>query len=327
MKHWAICGTRNAGKYLEIGRNILEEGGSAVDAVEAVIKEVEDNPLDWSVGYNGFPNLLGEVELDASIMIGSTRAAGAVAGIKHYRHPISIARKVMELTPHVLLVGEGAERFAQAIGFSPTDQLYDEEVKIYHQNIMKGKKMLDGLKVPQEIEQLAWRYDKYIKEQLASFDYRGWYLKLSEEYHGTVNVIALDTSGELCSGVSTSGLALKFPGRAGDSPVIGAGNYCDRRYGAAACVGTGELAIRLGLARLVVAYLSMGMSPLDAARKGLQELSLLETSGVLQVLTMDARGQCAAVSNSSTLHYYVATSEEPMVVKKETYHVKLINDH
>lgn len=321
MKRWAICGTRNTAKYLELGKDILADGGSALDAVEEVIKAVEDNPLDWSVGYNGFPNLLGDVELDASIMVGSTRAAGAVAGIKHFRHPIAIARKVMELTPHVLLVGDGAEQFAKAVGFEPVDDLCDDEVKRSHENIMAGKEMLDGLEVPQEIEQLAWRYDKYIKQQLESFDYRGWYSKLSEEYHGTVNVIALDTSGEMCSGVSTSGLALKFPGRAGDSPLIGAGNYCDRRFGAAACVGTGELAIRTSMARSVVMYMSQGFDALEAARKGIQELSFLDAKGVLQVLVMDSKGHCMAVSNSDKLHYYVASSDEPKITRKETVHV------
>lgn len=318
VKRWAICGTRNTAQFLEVGKKILAEGGSAIDAVEEVIKRVEDNPLDWSVGYNGFPNLLGEVELDASIMVGSTRAAGAVAGIKSFRHPISIARKVMELTPHVLLVGEGAEKFARAVGFTPVEHLCDDEVKKYHQNIMKGKEMLEGLSVPQEIEQLAWRYDKYIKEQLEAFDYRSWYSKISEEYHGTVNVIAKDSSGEICSGVSTSGLALKFPGRAGDSPLIGAGNYCDRRFGAAACVGTGELAIRTSMARTVVMYLAMGLDPIEAARKGLEELSPLRTPGVLQVLTMDADGNCHAASNSDKLHFYVATSDNPTVTRMET---------
>ncbi len=324
VKRWSICGTRNTAKYLDLGRTILAEGGSAIDAVEEVIRKVEDDPHDWSVGYNGFPNLLGEIELDASIMIGSTRAAGAVASIKHFRHPISIARKVMELTPHVLLVGAGAESFARSLGFEPVEYLGDESVRKYYQNIMAGKEMLDGLKVPQELEQLAWRYDKYIKEQLETFDYRSWYEKLSEQYHGTVNVIARDASGEICSGVSTSGLALKFPGRVGDSPLIGAGNYCDQRYGAATCVGTGELAIRSVMARTVVTYMSMGSSALDAARKALQELKNLNVaSGVLQVLVMDAKGNCSAASNSERLHYYVASSDMPSVTRKKTIHVNL----
>ena len=131
MSDWIITGTRNCNDYLDQGVDILANGGKAIDAVETVIKGVEDNPYDWSVGYNGFPNLLGEVELDASIMLGSTRQAGAVAGTKGFKHPISIARSVMEKTPHVLLVGEGAELFAKTIGFIQEDSLSDEAVILF----------------------------------------------------------------------------------------------------------------------------------------------------------------------------------------------------
>jgi beta-aspartyl-peptidase (threonine type) len=110
-----ITGTRNAERGLEVGRKILSQGGSALDAVESSIRIAEDDPLDWSVGFDGLPNLLGRVELDASIMVGSTREAGAVAGVTTVRNPISLARKVMETTPHVLLVGAGADRFARAV--------------------------------------------------------------------------------------------------------------------------------------------------------------------------------------------------------------------
>ncbi|MBY9000948.1 MAG: isoaspartyl peptidase/L-asparaginase, partial [Candidatus Heimdallarchaeota archaeon] len=113
---YAICGTRNSNVGLPTGLSMLADGGSALDAVEESIKLIENNPYDITVGFNGFPNLLGIVELDASIMDGKTRKAGAVAAVKNYRHPISIARKVMDLTPHAFLVGEGAERFAKTLG-------------------------------------------------------------------------------------------------------------------------------------------------------------------------------------------------------------------
>ena len=126
-----IIGTRNAGEMLHIGAEILRNGGSAIDAVEATVNAVENNPLDQTVGYGGIPNLLGEVELDASIMDGRTLKAGAVAGIKHFKNPISIARKVMENTPHVLLIGDGAELFAEVMGFEKCELLSERARIIY----------------------------------------------------------------------------------------------------------------------------------------------------------------------------------------------------
>lgn len=312
---WVIAGTRNAGPFLEVGSKILAEGGSSIDAVEQVIRAVESNPLDLSVGFNGFPNLLGTVELDASLMIGSTLKAGAVAGIKKFTHPISIARKVMELSPHILLVGEGADRFAHAVGFKE-ESVLESKIKQLYENTMNGKPLLDNFIAPEDIQQIAWRYDKHIKQQLESFDFKSWYDKLSFVYHGTVNVIALDQNGELCSGVSTSGLALKFPGRAGDSPIIGAGNYCSGKYGAATCVGTGELAIRLHLAGKTVDRLQT-MDVSDAVQEGIKDLLELNDKGVIQILAMDKNGSVSACSNS-TLHFVQASDEHPETQRIDT---------
>lgn len=318
---WTICGTRNTYEFMQVGVDILVEGGSALDAVESVIKLVELNKKDWSVGYNGFPNLLGEVELDASIMVGSTRKAGAVAGIKNYVHAISIARQVMEQSPHVLLVGEGAELFAKTVGFEKAESLSDDSMKEYYDNVIAGNDLFDGMPVPQEITELAWRYDKYIKDQLESFDYRAWYTKLSHEYHGTVNVIAKDNSGEICSGVSTSGLSLKFPGRAGDSPIIGAGNYCDSRYGAATCVGTGEHAMRLGLARQTVNYLKVSGLVDASVQQGIEDLLELDENGRIQILAMDKDGIVSACANAE-LHYVYATHTNPKPQKIDTFYLE-----
>lgn len=297
-----ITGTRNAEEGLEEGRRILSKGGSAIDAVEAAIRICEDDPRDWSVGFDGLPNLLGVVELDASIMVGSTRKAGAVAGVTTVRNPITLARKVMELTPHVLLVGEGADRFARAVGI-PKQELQSPEGRRRYANVMAGRGLLDGMEhIPQEMSVLAWRYEPYLKRQMEQFDVKGWYDKLSKEWHGTVDVIAGDKGGEICSGVSTSGLALKFPGRAGDSPVIGAGNYADGRYGAAACVGQGELAMRFTAARTAVGYLKDGKSPRQAADAVIREVLRAEPKGILQVLVVSKKGVAAASSTQRSLH-------------------------
>ena len=169
MNDWVICGTRNTNKFLQFGVEILQNGGSAIDAVEKVIQDVEVNPKDFSVGYNAFPNLLGDVELDASIMDGNTRNAGAVAGIRNYIHAISISRLVLEKSPHVLLVGENAEKFAQATGFVKEEKMMDEQMKSFYANIISGKEMLNDIKIPQDISDLAWRYDKNIRKKLQDF--------------------------------------------------------------------------------------------------------------------------------------------------------------
>lgn len=297
-----IAGTRNAEKGLAQGRRILAQGGGAVDAVEAAVRVAEDDPLDWSVGFDGLPNLLGEVELDASIMVGSTRRAGAVACVKTVRNPITLARKVMELTPHVLLVGEGADRFARAIGI-PKEELQSPAGKRRYENIMAGREMLEGLgAIPRELSTLAWRYEPYLRRQKGQFDVREWYARLSEAWHGTVDVIAGDRTGELCCGVSTSGLALKFPGRVGDSPIVGAGNYADARYGAAACVGKGELAIRFSTARTAVLHLRAGKTPRQACETVIREVRNEEPNGILQVLVVGRTGAAAAAATQRDLH-------------------------
>ena len=319
---WTLIGTRNTENFLQAGIKILSDGGSAIDAVEKVINGVENNPFDLSVGFNGFPNLLGQVELDASIMVGSTLKAGAVAGIKFHKNPISIARKVMELSPHVLLVGEGADKFAESIGYEP-ELLMDKNHEKIYENIIQGKSILEDLYAPEELQKVAWRFDKHIKEQLESFDVKEWYNKISAVYHGTVNVIALDQKKEICSGVSTSGLALKFPGRAGDSPVIGAGNYCDVRYGAAACVGNGELAIRLNLAGKTVERLKT-LPVEDAVKEGIKDLLELHEKGVIQILAMDKFGRFSACSNQK-LHFVYASSDKPEIQQIKTITIEELN--
>jgi len=309
---YAICGTRNSNIGLPTGLKILSEGGIALDAVEESIKLIENNPYDITVGFNGFPNLMGIVELDASIMEGKTRKAGAVAAVKNYRHPISIARKVMELTPHAMLVGDGAERFAKALGFKEEQILDELGIKNYH-NIIEGK----DLEMPQEaqklVRELFMRFDVHLKQVMEEYPVMEWYRKLSFEKHGTTNVIALDQNGDLAVGVSTSGLAMKFPGRVGDSPIFGAGIYCSDK-GGAACTGTGELALRLTTARIVVDRIENNNPPEKAAEVGLLDLKKINEEGVIHILTMNNKGKSAGVTNKSGLfHYYAdSTMNEPM---------------
>jgi len=289
-----IIGTRNAGEFLYAGAEVLRRGGSAIDAVEASTKLVEANPKDDSVGYAGIPNLLGKVELDASIMDGKTLKTGAVGAVQGYMHVISIARMVMEKTPHVMLVGKGAELFAKAMGFKKQNLLTKEAKATY-------KSFLDRYaNMPKEGEK-PW----YVNYDV-DFGLRDWYDKLTDKQHGTVNIMAIDAKGNICSGVSTSGTAFKFPGRLGDSPIIGAGNYCDNRFGAAACTGRGELAIRLSLARSLVCYMENGMTVREACFRGMKDINELHEKGGMNCLAMDNKGNTMSASTSrENIHWYM----------------------
>ena len=287
---------------LKIGAEILRKGGSAIDAVESTTNAVEDNPEVYTVGLGGIPNLLGVVQLDASIMDGKTRKTGAVAAVEGFVNPISIARKVMELTPHVLLVGGGAGLFAKAVGFEPTE-LHTEQSRRFYDAFKR--------EAYEEIEEEGIR--TWVKEYVTNNKLKDWYEILSENLHGTVNVIAMDDEGNICSGVSTSGLGLKLPGRVGDSPIIGAGNYCDNSVGAAACTGTGEIAVRLSTARSIISYMENGKGLRDAAIQAMRDVHELNAQGDMNCLACDSKGNTfSAATHNDSMHYYMdVESSEP----------------
>jgi len=299
-----IIGTRNAMEMLPIGAEILRDGGSAMDAVEATIRAVEENPLDSGVGLGGTPNLLGVPQLDASIMDGRTLRTGAVAAVEGYLHAISIARKVLEVSPHVLLVGPGAELFAKVMGFERCELLTDRSRTVYKAFLEDAIKELG--------ESFAGRR-AYYEENIRNYRLREWYAKLADAHQGTVNVMALDGRGDICSGVSTSGIALKFPGRVGDSPIIGAGNYCDNRVGAVACTGRGELAIRLSTARTTISYMERGVSVRDACVRAMRDILELRETGGMSCIAFDKDGNTMSASISrESVHYFMdIDSKEP----------------
>jgi beta-aspartyl-peptidase (threonine type) len=251
----------------------VRQGRTALDAVEAGTRAVEDNPDDHTVGYAGHPNIDGIVELDASIMDGGTRRAGAVGGLRGYRHAITVARAVMDRTPHALVTGEGAARLAAEISEPAENLLTDSERARWAAGIQDGSS------------------DLLSQVRRLTHDPR--------EGAGTVDFLALDTAGHLASAVSTSGWAFKYPGRLADSAIIGAGNYCDDRYGAAACTGWGELAIRAATAHTAVAAMARGASPAQAAAIALRDLFDLPTDGVLPmmfIVVLSPSGEHAAAT-------------------------------
>ena len=274
--------------------HVLRCGGSALDAVEVGIRLVEDNAEDATVGVGGLPNLLGVVQLDASIMDGRTRACGAVGAMRDYAHPISIARRVMEELPHVFLVDEGAERFAAEIGAERRQLLTEKAAEAWRQRML-------GAMSAAELERLT-----------EAPDLRRWVGVTMDPRlaGGTVNFIAQDAEGNIACGVSTSGWAWKYPGRLGDSPVIGAGNYADNRCGAAACTGLGEMTIRAGTARSVVLYMQMGLDVAEACYQAMKDLQELRPGGGIDILALDRHGRPAAVSNEKVGSTYVLMTDE-----------------
>lgn len=279
---------------------ILRAGGSALDAVEAVIRAVESNPDDHSVGYGGLPNILGQVELDASIMDGKTLSAGAVCAVKNYEHPISIARQVMERLPHVMLAGAGAERFARELGMKKKNLLSDQARAIYESKVSDSPRY-------NTMRELVSRatLDPEIAASVKEYG--------DEKHFGTTNVLAIDSAGNFASGVSTSGWAWKYPGRVGDSPIIGAGNYCDNRYGACGCTGYGEMAMRANTAHSVVLYMKMGMSLQRAAREAMKDLRALTVPFPpgMNLVAVGARGKhCGFTTETDRVVEYVYQAEK-----------------
>jgi L-asparaginase len=266
------------GKYgIEAGVAALRRGASRLDVIETAIRPVEVAPECRSVGLGGWPNLAGETELDASIMDGRTLHSGAVGAVRGFKHPISIARQVMERLPHVLLVAAGAERFAAEIGAERGPSGSEAIAR-------EGWEAWLAEHVP-ATARAAWPDGPLIEWARLTAD--------PETAHGTTIALVRDASGEIGCGVSTCGWAYKYPGRLGDSPIIGAGAYADSRYGAAGCTGMGELTIRAGTARSVVLYMKMGLPVAAACREALADLAAAERrfKGGVTIHAIDASGQ------------------------------------
>jgi N4-(beta-N-acetylglucosaminyl)-L-asparaginase len=227
---WNFGATANAE-----AERVLAGGGSALDAVERGVRLVEADPEVTSVGFGGIPNRLGVVELDAAIMDGRTREAGAVAGLQGFMHPISVARAVMVGTEHVLLVGEGARRFALERGFKEQDLL-----------------------TPASLEE--WKR----RQAAEAHD--------TPEDHDTIGLIARAADGTMAVACTTSGLALKLPGRVGDSPLIGHGLYCDDEAGGATATGVGEEVIKVCGSYQVVEFMRQGLDAQEAVERVLKRV-------------------------------------------------------
>ena len=253
-------------------RALQRPGGTGLDAVEAAIRVMEDSPL-FNAGKGAVFTRDGRNELDASVMEGKGRRAGAVANVTCVKNPISAARAVLEKSPHVLLVGPGADKFARRARLEIVDPSYfktDERWREWQEYRAKDKKQGGLAPAPRE--------------------------------RGTVGAVALDRQGNLAAGTSTGGLAYRLPGRVGDSPIIGAGTYADNAACAVSCTGYGELFIRHAVAHEVAALMKYRkLSVRDAAERALGELPQ-EPGGVGGLIALDAAGNAAMPYNTEGMY-------------------------
>jgi len=242
-----VVSSLNGAKAVEKAMEMLKNGTDTLDAVIAGVNIVEDDPNDDSVGYGGLPNEEGIVELDAAVMHGPTFRGGAVAALRNIKNPSKVARAVMERSDHVLIVGEGALKFAKAQGFKEENLLTDrsrEKWLQWKENLSKEDDWLP----PHTIE------DEDI----------GSYYERTYRHTGTIHMSAVDAKGDLSCVTTTSGLAYKIPGRVGDSPIIGAGLYCDNEVGSAGSTGRGEANLLNCSCVMIVEWMRQGKSPEEA---------------------------------------------------------------
>ena len=232
---------------VEKALELINSGSDALDAIVAGVNLVEEDPDDMSVGYGGLPNADGIVQLDSSVMHGPTGRAGAVAGIEGIKYPSKVATLVLRRTDHVLLVAEGAQRFARMHGFPIENLLTDEAREVW----VEWRETLSN-------------QDDYLPPHDPADRDIGEAMKRNEEHWGTIHCSAIDLAGNISSVTTTSGLAFKIPGRVGDSPIIGAGLYCDNTVGAAGSTGRGEANLENLSCFLIVERMRMGDSPEEA---------------------------------------------------------------
>lgn len=260
---------------------ILERGGTALDTVEASIVVLEEDPT-FDAGIGSHLNRDGRVQLDAILMDGSTLKAGAVAAVERVRNPIRLARRVLESSEHMMLVGAGAERFA----------------------VESGLPLCDPEELILERERIAWRRCSE-DSHLAEFHVG--------HHHGTVGAVAMDAQGGIVAGTSTGGTCCKLPGRVGDSPLIGCGCYADIEAGAVSCTGWGEAIMKIVMAKTAVDLLRAGRPPQAVAQECVQLLAS-RAGGTGGLVLLDREGAPGFAFNTPRMAYaYIHRNSDPIV--------------
>ncbi len=260
---------------------MLRDGAISLDAMVAGISKVESEVKVRSVGYGGWPNMLGNMELDAAVMDGNTRDVGTVGAVPNTLPVARLAYEVMKRLPHVMLTGDGARRFATEIGFAADDVLFEDSRRVWWERLEKELSPEDLAKFP--------------NIPLAPLSRA---ITDPERVRDTTVFLSADSARGIHAATSTSGWAWKYPGRLGDSPIPGAGFYADSRYGAAACTHTGEMTMRCSTARTVVLAMKLGYSLSDAVKLAVDELDELSSGFLAGVVihAVDAKGNHEVVN-------------------------------
>jgi N4-(beta-N-acetylglucosaminyl)-L-asparaginase len=284
---------------------ILSGGGRAIDAIEAGAKVPEADVNNQTVGYGGMPDRDGRVTLDACIM-DEQGNCGSVMCLEHIKHPISVARRIMEKTPHIILVAEGALKFALSEGFKKENLLTPSSEQAW-------KEWLKETKYQPKINVENESYKKQDDPAMPG----------GKENHDTIGIIALDGDGNLSGGCTTSGMAFKMPGRVGDSPVIGAGLFVDNEVGAATATGVGEEVIRCVGSHLVVELMRQGLGPTEACRQAVERIAKRnpERAKKIQVgfLALHKDGRHGAFALHKGFSYAVKSEGEEMMMQSGHY--------
>ncbi len=297
---WDFGKTANAGAW-----SVLSQNGRALDAVEAGVKIPEADPSIQTIGYGGLPDRDGYVTLDSCIM-DEKYNCGAVMCIEHIMHPVSVARLVMEKTPHVILVGDGALQFALANGFQKQNLLTPESEKAW-------KEWLKTAQYKPEMNIENRLYDKD-KDPMPG----------GPDNHDTIGMMAMDSNGDLSGACTTSGMAYKMHGRVGDSPVIGAGLYVDNEIGAATSTGVGEEVIRIVGSHLVVELMRQGKKPEAACREAVERIIQRspEKSKDIQVgfIALNKQGDYGGYSLQPGFTYSVKNNDVENIFKADSHY-------
>lgn len=281
---------------------VLSSGGRALDAVEKGVQVPEADPTDQSVGLGGLPDRDGRVTLDACIM-DEKGNCGSVMALEHILHPISVARLVMEKTPHVQLVGEGALQFALANGFAKTNLLTPEAEQAWKEWLKTSR--YDPMRT---VENLMERMNNQ---------------KADQHQHDTIGMLALDQSGSLSGACTTSGMAFKMHGRVGDSPIIGAGLYVDGEVGAATATGVGEEMVRVCAAHTIVEMMRQGRKPEEACRRAIERVVKRNGEKARDIqagfIALNSRGEYGAFATMEGFNYAVRDQKGERVIEAKSW--------
>jgi N4-(beta-N-acetylglucosaminyl)-L-asparaginase len=311
---------------VQVAYDIIARGGDTLDAIVNGVSVVERDPNDQSVGLGGLPNEEGVVQLDASCMHGPTKRAGAVGSLEGIATPAAVAKAVMDYTDHIMLVGEGAKKFALRMGFKEENLLTEQSRKDY----LRWKATINAndawLNPPPAGRPPGG--DSSARSEPGQDRFSGrhvWYDEKGVPYsYGTINMNAVNGSGDISSCTTTSGLSWKIPGRVGDSPIIGAGQYCDNEVGAAGSTGRGEANIKVCGAFLVVEFMRQGMSPEQACMKVMERVIAMTESRLmvngrptfqLQFYAVNKKGEYAAACCYEGSQYAVCDAKGPRFEK------------